>query len=360
MPLFMDRHEVSDNVTAEMVADLHQKDLEIEDKFNCKGLTYWFGAKRKTAFCLVEAPDKSAIQKMHDFAHGDVANQIIEVDKAIVESFLGRIEDPGKSQKVALNIINDPAFRTLMVICIKGYGFNPFVKAATHEFADSILKTCGEFKGSLVKRRADYFLISFTSVTQAVLCALEIRGHFQHYFDGFSHIPLKVALSAGVPVTYRNTIFEETIQQAERLCLVERGEIIVSSEVGDLFESENLNVSVNSKPFTVFTSKEEKFFCNFMDFIEKEYSNPALNTGTICRRLGYSKSHLYRKTTSVTGLSLNQFLKHYRLEVALKRLKEKEKNISEIAFETGFNDPAYFSKCFRRTFGILPSDYLRR
>src|SRR5690606_22795592 len=121
MPIFMDRHDVSKEVTAEIVANLHQQDLKIQHKFNCKGLTYWFDDKRKTAFCLVEAPNKAALKNMHDLAHGKVPNRIIEVDQAVVESFLGRIEDPEKSLKTKLNIINNPAFRTIMIV-----GFKPF------------------------------------------------------------------------------------------------------------------------------------------------------------------------------------------------------------------------------------------
>jgi len=52
----MDRHDVSESVTAEMVAQLHQADLKIQHKYACRGLTYWFDDLRKTAFCLVEAP----------------------------------------------------------------------------------------------------------------------------------------------------------------------------------------------------------------------------------------------------------------------------------------------------------------
>lgn len=59
---------------------------------------------------------------MHNHAHGEVPHRIIEVDDSIVESFLGRIEDPVKARNTELNIINDPAFRTIMVV-----GFNkPF------------------------------------------------------------------------------------------------------------------------------------------------------------------------------------------------------------------------------------------
>ena len=65
MPIYMDRHDVSETVTAEKIAQILQEDLKIQDQFGCRGLTYWFDEKRKTAFCLIEAPDAKAIQKMH-------------------------------------------------------------------------------------------------------------------------------------------------------------------------------------------------------------------------------------------------------------------------------------------------------
>src|SRR6476620_127144 len=114
MPIYMDRHNGSETVTAETIAQLHQADLKIQDQFGCKGLTYWFDEKRKTAFCLIEAPDAEAVRKMHNQAHGQVPHSVIEVETSIVESFLGRIGDPEKARNTGLNIINDPAFRTIM------------------------------------------------------------------------------------------------------------------------------------------------------------------------------------------------------------------------------------------------------
>src|SRR5678809_1244568 len=116
MPIYMDRHDVSETVTAEQVAQLHQQDVKVQDQFGCRGLTYWFDNKRKTAFCLIEAPDMQALEDMHNHAHGQVPHRIIEVEPEIVESFLGRIEDPKKNNDTELNIIDDPAFRTLMTV----------------------------------------------------------------------------------------------------------------------------------------------------------------------------------------------------------------------------------------------------
>ncbi|MCM4154631.1 nickel-binding protein [Gramella sp. AN32] len=361
MPIYMDRHDVSKEVTAEIVADLHQKDLKIQHKFNCKGLTYWFDDKRKTAFCLVEAPDQAAIKAMHDQAHGEVPHKIIEVDGAIVESFLGRIEDPKKSQKTTLNIINDPAYRIIMVVGIKHLPLNSLhlknIKLLIQKQNSSIIKTIDHFKGRLVKQKHDCFLISFDSVTNAVLCALEI--HTVINTQDHPYTQLKMGLSGGVPVSEKEGLFEDTIKTAERLCTVVKGGIVLSAEVKDLYESENLNISIDKQYINVLHSNDEKFLNLLMDHTEREWRNTSLSASDYVKILGYSKSQLYRKMVAITGKSPNTFIKDYRLNNALKLLNKRIDNISEIAFETGFNSPAYFSKCFQNTFGILPSNYLK-
>src|ERR1700712_5614561 len=160
MPIYMDRHDVSETVTAEIVAQIHQEDLKIQDEFGCRGLTYWFDDKRKTAFCLIEAPDAKAIQKMHDKAHGQVPASIIEVETSIVESFLGRIQDPEKARDTGLNIINDPAFRTIMVIYSSQMTLNkdsqPF-KTAFEKLNNDIRKGLQSHEGNIVRQSDDYF-----------------------------------------------------------------------------------------------------------------------------------------------------------------------------------------------------------
>lgn len=366
MPIYMDRHDVSEEVTAENVAQLHQEDLKIQHKFNCRGLTYWFDSKRKTAFCLIEAPNKGAIKEMHDKAHGEVPNRIIEVDDDIVESFLGRIEDPQKSQNTEFNIINDPAFRTVIVTGIKRLSLinsaSKQLNLVIYNHNKSIVKALNKYKGSIVKQKLDYFLTSFDSVTNAVLCAIEIQTKLKQTINNTydSDIKLSIGLSAGVPVTEKEGIFEDTIKIAERLCDVVKGQIVVSSEVKDLYESENLNISIDEKFVYVLNPTDEKFLHILMDYTEREWSSTTLNVDDFSRDLGYSKSQLYRNMISLTGKSPNIFIKEYRLNRALKLLNKQIGNISKIAYDTGFNSPAYFSKCFQETFGVLPSTYIRQ
>lgn len=365
MPIYMDRHDVSKEVTAEIVADLHQKDLKIQHKFNCKGLTYWFDDKRKTAFCLIEAPNKAALQEMHDQAHGEVPHRIIEVDHAIVESFLGRIEDPEKSRKTELNIINDPAFRTIMAVGITPFSFKDSVnEKVTSQITGQnsvIINSIKSHKGRFVKKNSDHFLISFDSVTNAVKCALEIQLFFNKSLKGNNNPPLllKIGLNAGVPVDEKEGFFENTVKTAQSYFQLVKGTVILSSEVKELYESENSNIPLASGFLITLNQSEEKFLKDLVTFTEMEWNNTSLSINDFSRYLGYSKSRLYRKMIGLTGRSPNTYLKEYRLNNALTLLNKRDMNISEVAFETGFNSAAYFSKCFQETFSILPSQYLK-
>lgn len=364
MPIYMDRHDVSETVTAENVAQLHQQDLKIQHQFNCRGLTYWFDDKRKTAFCLIEAPDEKSLKEMHNQAHGQVPHRIIEVDAGIVESFLGRIEDPEKAQNTALNIINDPAFRTIMVIEFKQlypkHNDSTQFKTSLNNYNNSVLNVLNSYEEKPVKQTQNHFLVSFRSVSNALHAALDIQSKIKKLRNDIqdNKFLIKIGLSAGVPVTEKKLIFEHTIKLAERMCEIIKGEIIVSSEVKDLYKSENSNTFMKGENIFTLTESDEKFLNHLMDYIESTWTNANLKVDDFSRPMGCSKSQLYRKMILLTGKSPNTVIKEYRLREALKLLNKNSRNISEIAFETGFSSPSYFSKCFQKRYGHLPSDYL--
>jgi AraC-like DNA-binding protein len=74
--------------------------------------------------------------------------------------------------------------------------------------------------------------------------------------------------------------------------------------------------------------------------------------------MAMSKSQLYRKTISLTGLSPNLFVKEFRLEKAKELMKKQRYTISQITFDSGFTSPSYFTKCFKKKYGLLPMAYL--
>jgi AraC-like DNA-binding protein len=362
MPIFMDRHDVSEVVTAENVARIHQEDLKIQDEYGCRGLTYWFDGKRKTAFCLIEAPDKESIQHMHNKAHGDVPNYVIEVEPGIVESFLGRIEDPEKAQNTELNIIDDTAFRTIMVITftrLKGRqrDFDKS-KPGNESCINDIAGVIEGEGGNIVKQAEDGLLVSFKSVSRAVRTAFQIQKKLKlaARSAGDDGMLFKIALAAGAPVTEKKLIFEDTIRLANRMCRIVKGEIIVTAEVEELYNNENRERLSKGENAYSLTKADEDFLNALMDYTELHWNDSNLKVDDFTRPIACSKSQLYRKMISLTGKSPNAFINDYRLDEAVQLLNENTNNVSEIAFKSGFSSPSYFSKRFYRRFGHQPSD----
>jgi len=75
----MDVHKNVDGLTAQAVADAHQKDLETQGNHGVTYLKYWYNEDEGTVFCLCDAPSKEAAEAVHREAHGLVADEIVEV-----------------------------------------------------------------------------------------------------------------------------------------------------------------------------------------------------------------------------------------------------------------------------------------
>ena len=81
MPLYLDIHRKVEGATEEAVADAHSQDLGIQAKYGVHYKKYWVDESSGTIFCLVEAPNKEAAERVHREAHGLVADEIYEVSE---------------------------------------------------------------------------------------------------------------------------------------------------------------------------------------------------------------------------------------------------------------------------------------
>jgi ligand-binding sensor domain-containing protein/signal transduction histidine kinase/AraC-like DNA-binding protein len=104
-------------------------------------------------------------------------------------------------------------------------------------------------------------------------------------------------------------------------------------------------------------SPDEKFLNKLMALIESKMEDPDFNVSTLVDQIGMSQTVLYKKIKALTGLSITDFIKSQRLKRAAQLLKENQLSISEVAYSVGFNDRKYFSKEFRKQFGVAPSEY---
>jgi signal transduction histidine kinase/DNA-binding response OmpR family regulator len=105
------------------------------------------------------------------------------------------------------------------------------------------------------------------------------------------------------------------------------------------------------------SSLDDKFLKEFQDIIGKNLSDPEFNIDAMCKTLYMGRTTLFRKVQALTGETPNQFIQSYRLERAAQLLKANFGNITEVAFEVGFSNSAYFTKCFKEKFHQLPSTF---
>jgi DNA-binding response OmpR family regulator len=108
----------------------------------------------------------------------------------------------------------------------------------------------------------------------------------------------------------------------------------------------------------VLPSSNEKLLTRIMDAINKNISNPELNVEMLSREVGISRVHLHRKLKELTSQSTRDLIRNIRLQQAAKLLSEKQMNITEVAFSTGFVNIGHFSNAFKDFYGVPPSQYM--
>jgi parallel beta-helix repeat protein len=105
------------------------------------------------------------------------------------------------------------------------------------------------------------------------------------------------------------------------------------------------------------TSADQKFLTKVVSIIDENISDTSFGVEVLAEKLAVSQSLLYKKIISLTGTSPSELIKKLRLNKAAKLIESNTGNISEIALEVGFNNPAYFTECFKKQFGVAPSQY---
>ncbi|MDE6860693.1 MAG: response regulator [Duncaniella sp.] len=105
------------------------------------------------------------------------------------------------------------------------------------------------------------------------------------------------------------------------------------------------------------TPLDEKLVEKAVKFVVANIKRSDLSVEELSSHLGMSRVHLYKKLKSITGKTPIEFIRIIRLKRGAQMLRESQLNVSEVAYQLGFNSPKYFSKYFKEEFGILPSAY---
>ena len=246
MPLYMDIHKC-EGAGVEDVAKAHLADMEVQDRYHVEYKKYWFNETCGKLFCLVEAPSAEAAARVHQEAHGLLAEKLIEVDPELVDSYMG--PSPVGSMGAALmpgataETQRDTGVRTVMFTDIvdstamtSKFGDDAaMAMLAVHDriVREALTRNCGRE----VKHTGDGIMASFLSAAGAVRCACQVQGELRDYNLSGPDCPVivRIGISAGEPVEQHEDLFGSTVQLAARLCAqAEPGQILVSSVIAEL------------------------------------------------------------------------------------------------------------------------------
>ena len=117
-------------------------------------------------------------------------------------------------------------------------------------------------------------------------------------------------------------------------------------------------INLSPKEIAV-TSADERFLERAIAIIENNMNEPGFGVELLGNQIGLSHSQLHRKIRALTNHSPVELIRLFRLKRAASLLRQKTGNITEIAYEVGFNNPAYFAECFRKQYGRSPSEYAK-
>lgn len=353
MPLFMDIHTVdSEDFSVEDVVKAHMQDLAIQDKFGVIQIKYWVNVDAKTLFCLMEGPNKEACNDVHKESHGNTACNIIEVMDDEFNLFLGE----GKSVNDLAHYNSgevDTGYRTILLLRIADLSGNgEDIKIKIHELID-------HHNGAIILQPDDDIMVSFIFASDAIACSESI---FKLLSTKQNNTEFTLSLISGRPVDEEGeNLFEETKQMVNGLCsLGIHNKILCDNETKTLFDKEYISHKIAFENFQYFLRSEINIIMQIYDLFNNNILNPKFKSDEVSKILASSRSQTYRKIKALTNMSPNQLIQEFRLRKSLPKLKLESTTIAETAFDLGFESPSYFTKLFKKRFGITPTEFARK
>ena len=216
------------------------------------------------------------------------------------------------------------------------------------------------------------FEVEYTDGIDAEKSVISIQIVVAPYFwKSWWFVLLLFLLLAGVAIwIYRQRIDKLRQQEAEKLLQPIR-RVLDESDDPEQLQSRIQNILDNHERLqksyrrTLEADKQEvlrtkkSFMERATEVMEQNYMNSEFGIAELAEALGVSRTLLSKRLNAETGQSTGQFIRNYRLSVAKRMILENQgnRNITEIAYRVGFNDPKYFTRCFTHRYGNSPSSY---
>lgn len=211
------------------------------------------------------------------------------------------------------------------------------------------------------------YLSNFTQgEPQHLAVEVDVAPYF--YKSWWFQLLILIAVAASATWAYRRRMTLLRNQEAERLyrpieaALKESGEPgRLQTRIQEILNNQKYYRESQRKSLQADVEETQRtrhpFMPRVMQVLEEHYADSAFGVAELCQALGMSKSTVSRKLSEEVGQTTAAFLRDYRLDVAHRLMTENpaDRNITEIAYRVGFNDPKYFARCFKTRYGVAPS-----
>lgn len=245
---------------------------------------------------------------------------------------------------------------------------------------DLIGQFVAQYRGKIIHYNQEYFTAMFEGPSKAVHCSIDLVDAIQGL-----NSQLAVAIHIRECEAGENYTVNEETDEIGRLILAQANpnQILITQTCKHLLSGAGLLFKQHSTVFegasTESTSlfavtdhlhaegphrttlpQNDSFLENVLQTIDTHLSSDIFGVEMLCKEMGISERQLQRKLKAITNKSPNQLISSVRLHRAKELLLGYQDNIAEIAFQTGFSNPSYFSKCFKKEFGLSPSALLQK
>ena len=176
-----------------------------------------------------------------------------------------------------------------------------------------------------------------------------------------SHIPI-ILLTARTSLIYKNEGFETG---ADDYITKPFNESLLKTRVKNLLRNRQLlrdkfkNESLIEPKELAISNPDQEFLMALTQVIEENIGENELKASFLTKELGMSHSVIYKKVKALTGQSLVEFIRDFKLKRAEQFMIQQHYSVTEACYKIGFSDRRYFSNIFKKKFGVNPSDYIR-
>ncbi|MFK7832043.1 MAG: alpha/beta fold hydrolase [Winogradskyella sp.] len=248
-------------------------------------------------------------------------------------------------------------------------------KAKYQELINTHVK---RYNGNVVQYNSETFTVTFNGPSKAVYCSLDLM-------DTMCDLPAELNIAIHIKECFTNHCISKSTEKLAASIFKQSkpNQIVLTQTVKNLLIGVNLNFSSHNTIFDTSSGESlllfrvnkkakqsaqlnnlehhtlpqnDVFLENVLQTINSNLSNEYFGVEMLCKEVGLSERQLQRKLKEMTQKSPNQLISSIRLNLAKELIQSTQDTISEIAFKTGFSNPSYFSKCFKKEFDISPSD----